>query len=545
MAASPTTLTARQEQILALLRSGKANKEIAEELGIGVGTVKQHLVALFKRLGVTNRAMAVGTGTVAPQAADAAAVDTQLELRPCCVLSLSSDEAALLQRHAAVASSGFDCALLASAGGADIIFGLQRVGENDAINAVELARQIAAAMQADGAGVVGGLEAGNLAASMNVAGGWSGEIVAGRLVAQARALRQVGSPGRLAIGPVAKTRIAMHLRATVDDPATLPSDIAMAAGNDGVLGHGPPPPPNLVGRAAERACIFRHLAELTRGRGSALLIEGEAGMGKTALARTAAQPGIPWFEMHCGGHAYPEFRRADRGRWGNGVIGWRDLALTGEPIIALVDDIQLAGPREREAIEGLVDAAAGVPLLLICTGRTNHRLDRIRQLGEEHVVPLRRMPEGEIRQLLALHGGAAAVDDLVELAAGVPLFACQLADFAAEGGHGRLPNALVAMVAARVDALGLHRGFLKVAAMGTTRLASIASALSLPVDEVSALAAQAARSGVVTFRTGRWPSVVFSHPLVKAVLEYTMGGFGDRPGESELARATASVRAFA
>ncbi|MGE5503060.1 MAG: LuxR C-terminal-related transcriptional regulator [Actinomycetota bacterium] len=544
MAASPTTLTARQEQILALLRTGKANKEIAEELGIGIGTVKQHLVALFKRLGVTNRAMAVGSGLVAPQAAEAEASDTQLELRPCCVLSVSSDDSALLQRHAAIASAAFDCALLASAGGADIIFGLQRVGENDAINAVELARQIAAAMWAEGAGVVGGLEAGNLAASMNLSGGWSGEIVAGRLVAQARALRQSAGAGRLAIGPVAKTRIAMHLRATVEDPACLPSDIALAAGIDGVLGMGPPPPPSLVGRPAERACIFRHLAELTRGRGSVLLIEGEAGMGKTALARTAAQPGIPWFELHCGGTPFPAFRRADRGKWAADVVGWRELAATQDPVLALVDDIHLAGAHEREAIEGLIDASVHAPLLLVCTGRTSHRIDRLRQLGDEHVVVLRRMPEGDIRQLLAQNGAANPGDDLVELAAGVPLFACQLARAAAEGVQVRLPNALVALVSARVDALGLHRGFLRVAAMGTTRLAAIASALSLSVEDVDALANQAARAGVVAFRGGRWPAVSFCHPLVKAVLEYTLGGFADRPGDADIARATASVRQF-
>lgn len=52
-------LTLRQEQILSLLTEGKSNKEIAEELGIQQGTVKQHLFVLFRRLGVVNRAKAV------------------------------------------------------------------------------------------------------------------------------------------------------------------------------------------------------------------------------------------------------------------------------------------------------------------------------------------------------------------------------------------------------------------------------------------------------------------------------------------------------
>lgn len=53
------TLTPRQEQILSLLTEGKSNKEIADELGIQQGTVKQHLFVLFRRLGVVNRAKAV------------------------------------------------------------------------------------------------------------------------------------------------------------------------------------------------------------------------------------------------------------------------------------------------------------------------------------------------------------------------------------------------------------------------------------------------------------------------------------------------------
>ncbi len=53
------SLTGRQEQLLALLAEGKSNKEIADELGIKQGTVKQHLFVLFRKLGVTNRAKAL------------------------------------------------------------------------------------------------------------------------------------------------------------------------------------------------------------------------------------------------------------------------------------------------------------------------------------------------------------------------------------------------------------------------------------------------------------------------------------------------------
>lgn len=51
-------LSERQQQILGLLAEGKSNKEIAEDLAIELGTVKQHLFVLFRKLGVASRAKA-------------------------------------------------------------------------------------------------------------------------------------------------------------------------------------------------------------------------------------------------------------------------------------------------------------------------------------------------------------------------------------------------------------------------------------------------------------------------------------------------------
>lgn len=48
-------LSSRQKEILKLLAKGMSNKEIAAELAITEGTVKQHLFTLFRKLGVTNR----------------------------------------------------------------------------------------------------------------------------------------------------------------------------------------------------------------------------------------------------------------------------------------------------------------------------------------------------------------------------------------------------------------------------------------------------------------------------------------------------------
>ena len=51
-------LTPRQREVLALLTEGKTNKAIATELGMAVGTVKIHCLAIFRQLKVENRTQA-------------------------------------------------------------------------------------------------------------------------------------------------------------------------------------------------------------------------------------------------------------------------------------------------------------------------------------------------------------------------------------------------------------------------------------------------------------------------------------------------------
>jgi DNA-binding NarL/FixJ family response regulator len=52
-------LTQRQAQVLALLVHGKSNKLICRELNLAEGTVKVHVAAVLKTLGVANRTQAV------------------------------------------------------------------------------------------------------------------------------------------------------------------------------------------------------------------------------------------------------------------------------------------------------------------------------------------------------------------------------------------------------------------------------------------------------------------------------------------------------
>jgi DNA-binding NarL/FixJ family response regulator len=52
-------LTPRQIEVLRLLARGLPNKSIANALGVSEGTIKVHLIAIFRTLGVRNRTAAV------------------------------------------------------------------------------------------------------------------------------------------------------------------------------------------------------------------------------------------------------------------------------------------------------------------------------------------------------------------------------------------------------------------------------------------------------------------------------------------------------
>ncbi|MGE5738120.1 MAG: response regulator [Betaproteobacteria bacterium] len=58
-AAPSSGLTARQMDVVRLLARGLSNKAIARELGVSEGTVKVHLLAIFRALDVRNRTRAV------------------------------------------------------------------------------------------------------------------------------------------------------------------------------------------------------------------------------------------------------------------------------------------------------------------------------------------------------------------------------------------------------------------------------------------------------------------------------------------------------
>ena len=48
-------LTSRERQVIELIKQAKTNKEVAQDLLLSEGTVKEYLVRIFKKLRVKNR----------------------------------------------------------------------------------------------------------------------------------------------------------------------------------------------------------------------------------------------------------------------------------------------------------------------------------------------------------------------------------------------------------------------------------------------------------------------------------------------------------
>jgi len=74
-------LTPRQREVLALLLDGKSNKTIARDLAISVETVKDHVAAVLRTLGVNSRTQAVAVVSRMPLASGTAAAPRRALLR--------------------------------------------------------------------------------------------------------------------------------------------------------------------------------------------------------------------------------------------------------------------------------------------------------------------------------------------------------------------------------------------------------------------------------------------------------------------------------
>lgn len=567
--ASRGGLTERQQEILSLLRAGKGNKDIASELGIGLGTVKQHVVALFRKLNVSNRAAAISRGyDVEWHAYPASAAmlsapgdDSLIELRPACVLSVAAighdggpvPEGAWRALHQATAqlAGERDCTMVALPGsGIDLIFGLHRVGETDSLDALAASRQLAEAAAEAGASLRAGLAAGFLVASMHVHGGWTGESVAGRAIARARELRDDAAPGQLLCDLASRRLMAFasrQLPVDIDDEQPMAYPLAehrplvrrpASAG----------PVTRLVDRVAEMAALRQSFeAAAAVGRGALALIEGEAGMGKTTLARAfeveVRLNDAAWVAARCGDPAALAEVLASVGR-GQGrpparpgvkeALAGIQRGLDKGPLVVFLDELHRAQDAEITIVHGLARLADRAPLTVVATGR-RIRDSRLTELPWAPRLRLGRLPPADLAQVIAGEcGGALTREEQKEIAAlahGVPLFAVELCRSALAQppltrAVGHPPLSLVALVLSRLDGLALDRSLLRAAARFD---ALPATDLAFAWGDDAAAAAQLGKTidaGVLARDAAG--NIHFTHPLVREVLRCVM--LTERPG---------------
>ncbi|GAA4803850.1 hypothetical protein GCM10023200_46450 [Actinomycetospora chlora] len=256
----------------------------------------------------------------------------------------------------------------------------------------------------------------------------------------------------------------------------------------------------LVGRDAERALVRRRVAALGAGTGGALLVTGEAGIGKSRLlaevadaAATADRPVLAGRAVP-GGGAYrpvaealsaplragpvpdtdrlrpfrPALARVLPGAFPTpsdaGTPGADPAVVLGEGLLALLaalhgdrgavlvlDDLHWADADTLDLLVYLAGAAAGAGLLLALAARDDEHAPGLAALGghpDVTVVPLRRLDADAVARL-AGRPDETTLAALLRRSEGLPFLVEELVD----GGTDTLPASWATLVAHRLAAL--------------------------------------------------------------------------------------------
>ena len=336
------------------------------------------------------------------------------------------------------------------------------------------------------------------------------------------------------------------------------------------------PAGTLVGRESEMALLTGLIREASRGRGGSLLIEGEPGVGKSALVQAAvAQAPEAGCQVFWGagdelGQALPLLpfldglrvrepsanpRRdtivrllrgeisADRGADVPAVLAEQLLALITEqcavrPVILVIDDLQWADQASVTLWGRLARSARQVPLLLVGMMRPVPQRDDLlalrRAADDAARLELAGLTGAAVADLVATLAGGKPDDDLLRLAggaAGNPLYVAELVAAlvrgsgltvtetgAAELADGSAPGSLSAAIADRLGFVaGPVRDVLRAAALLGVDFAvpDLAIVLRRSVPDLIPAVDEARAAGVLAESGQR---LGFRHPLIRAAL---------------------------
>ena len=336
------------------------------------------------------------------------------------------------------------------------------------------------------------------------------------------------------------------------------------------------PAGSLVGRDSEMALLTRLMKEAARGRGGAVLIEGEPGIGKSALLRAAAAqapdigcqvfwgagdelsqalPLLPFLDGLRVREPSASARRstivrllrgelpADRGTDGPAVLAEQLLALVAEqcaiqPVILVVDDLQWADQASVSLWGRLARSARQMPLLLAGTMRPvpqREDLLALRRVACDATrLKLTGLTEAAVTDLVAALAGGRPDEGLLRLAdgaAGNPLYLTELVAALARGSGlavtetgaaelagGSAPGSLSAAIADRLGFVtGPVRDVLRAAALLGAEFAvpDLAIVLDRGVADLMPAVDEACAAGVLA-ESGH--GLGFRHPLIRAAM---------------------------
>ncbi|GIJ50344.1 hypothetical protein Val02_72300 [Virgisporangium aliadipatigenens] len=300
-----------------------------------------------------------------------------------------------------------------------------------------------------------------------------------------------------------------------------------------VAGH--PARPVFVGRVAEVALLRRLVDDAVAGRGAAVWIEGDPGIGKSELLAVAGRDAATRCRVTLG--TADEFSRWNGVRWHPAPPA---DPRADEPQVVLLDGLQWAAEETLLGWERLVRQAGHLPLLLVAATRpdpNHHHLARLRhavQRNDGHLLALSPLPTRDIERIIGAPLGAlpaAAVRVLAVRAGGNPLYARELAADAlrrgavpvvdGRAGAGRYdaaPPALLTAVRAGLDVLGEDTlGVLRFAALLDARFTAgaVGAVAGLPAVTVLAHLHEAMAANVVV---DRGPQYTFRHPFLRQAL---------------------------
>ncbi|HET8660549.1 MAG TPA: AAA family ATPase [Micromonosporaceae bacterium] len=335
---------------------------------------------------------------------------------------------------------------------------------------------------------------------------------------------------------------------------------------------------SLVGRQQQVDQVHGWVAELRAGCGRAVLVEGEPGIGKSSLVRTAATeaqelgcrvfwaacdelsqafpllPLLDAVEQHAeagSGHArIVELLRSESAP-SNAIdlvaaAAERLLALIDDfcsatPVMLVVDDLQWADSATVMTLGRLARSVRQLPLLVVGTTRPVPRRDDLvalrRAVEPDGLLQLPNLSLAEVAEFVAGAVGGTPGPRLLRLAAGAagnPLYLTELVDALVRGRSLTIedgcveatnvptPASLSAAIAHRLEFLPAPvRGVLRAAALlgGDFSVSDLAVVAGLRLNDLLPILDEAILAGVLR---GDGLQLAFRHPLIRAALYEAM-----------------------